>query len=174
MGQFFVYEEYAARYHSMMFDMTFATKAIPNWEAYERGLETLAKTLAPNSHRDPDVKGKNSLTMGDLLIKASSRFRDQLQSAHVQKPVQRICRYPLLFEDLIKATPVIDSPEVHEEVEKVFYRLREAGAEIDRATSDDYAKDRIQRSWRLQDMLAFPDLVCWAQYEFRGCANLLS
>ena len=69
MCRFFVYEEYAARYHSMLFDMTFAAKAVSNWEAYERGLEALANTLAPNSHRDREAKGRQSLTLADLLIK---------------------------------------------------------------------------------------------------------
>ena len=57
-------------------------------------------------------------------------------------------------------TPVIDSPEVHGEVETVLYRLRETGAEIDRAQGDEYVKDRIQQSWRLQDMLVFAESVC--------------
>ena len=144
MSSFFVYEEYAARYHTMLYDMTFAAKAVPNWEAYERGLEALANTLAPLTHRDRAAKGRKSLTIADLLI----------------KPVQRIARYPLLLSDLTRATPVIDSPDVHGEVEKVLYRLRETASEIDRATQDDYAKDRMQRAWRLQDMLAFPPMVC--------------
>ena len=69
MSDFFVYEEYAAQYHSMLHDMTFVAKAVPNWEAYERGLEALANTLVPNSHRDGLAQGRNSLTLGDLLMK---------------------------------------------------------------------------------------------------------
>ena len=76
------------------------------------------------------------------------------------QPLQRISKYPLLFNDLNKSTPVIDNPEVHAEVEKALYRLRETAAEIDRAADDEYAKDRMQQSWRLQDMLVFPEFVC--------------
>lgn len=51
----------------MLYDMTSTSKMIPNWHAYERGIEALANTLAPTSGRDgPSKKG---LTFGDLLIK---------------------------------------------------------------------------------------------------------
>ena len=69
MSRFFIYEEYAAQYELMLFDMTFAAKAVSNWEAYERGLEALANTLAPNSHKDREAHGRKALTLGDLLIK---------------------------------------------------------------------------------------------------------
>ena len=67
MSRFFVYEEYGARYETMLCDMTATSKAIPNWHAYERGIEALANTLAPTSGREGF--SRKGLTFGDLLIK---------------------------------------------------------------------------------------------------------
>ena len=62
-----MYEEYGARYESMLYDMTSTSKMIPNWQAYERGIEALANTLAPTSCRNGT--SRKGLTFGDLLIK---------------------------------------------------------------------------------------------------------
>ena len=67
MNRFFVYEEYGARYKSMLYEMTLASKNIPNWQAYERGFEVLVNTLAPNTSRE--VNGHKGLSFGDLSIK---------------------------------------------------------------------------------------------------------
>ena len=77
----------------------------------------------------------------------------------IYQPIQRVCKYPLLFGDLFKHLPVIDCPESHAEVEKVLFRLRETAMEINKATNDEYAREKIQRSWHLQDLLIFPDPV---------------
>ena len=67
LSRFFVYEEYGARYESMLREMTNTSKTIPHWEAYERGIEALANTLAPTS--GSDGTNKKGLTFADLLIK---------------------------------------------------------------------------------------------------------
>ena len=72
MSRFFVYEEYGARYESMLQDMTSTSLAIPNWQAYERGIEALANTLAPAGNREG--RNKKGLTFGDLLIKVKHCF----------------------------------------------------------------------------------------------------
>ena len=76
---------------------------------------------------------------------------DQLQ------PIQRVCKYPLLFEDLCKHTPVYDDPEAHAELEKALYRLREAAAEINKAKDDPKRRRLIETTWLIQDRLAFED-----------------
>lgn len=70
-----------------------------------------------------------------------------------------MCKYPLLFADLFKHTPVIDGPDSRMEVEKVLCRLKEMVKEINKATNDQKTRDRMQRSWYLQDLLNFPDSV---------------
>ena len=67
MLRFFVYEEYGAKYEMMLRDLTSTSRSIPNWHAYERGIEALANSLAStNTQGETSRKG---LTFEDLLIK---------------------------------------------------------------------------------------------------------
>lgn len=139
MNRFFVYEEYGAKYEMMIKDIALAHRTMPQWDTYQKGLETLASSVGSSSnHAD---KLKKSLTIGDLLV----------------KPIQRVCKYPLLFAELLKYTPVADSPYAHMEVENALVRLREATSQINRATDDAWMKAALERTWLLQDRLAFPD-----------------
>jgi hypothetical protein len=45
------------------------------------------------------------------------------------------------------------------EIENTLIRLREANAEINRATNDSRAKSVLEKTWILQDRLAFPNQV---------------
>lgn len=138
MSRFFVYEEYGAKYEMMMKDIASAHRTMPQWETYQKGLEALASSIGPSSKHD---KSKKSLTAGDLLV----------------KPIQRICKYPLLFAQLLKYTPVVDSPYAHMEIENTLVRLRETTAQINRATDDARVKAVLEKTWLLQDRLVFPD-----------------
>ncbi|KAK6587176.1 hypothetical protein PZA11_000466 [Diplocarpon coronariae] len=139
MNRFFVYEEYGAKYEMMIKDVANAYRTIPQWETYQKGFEALASSLSSiNSQHD---NAKKALTIGDLL-----------------QPIQRVCRYPLLFSELLKQTPVCDCPDSHMEIENVLIRLREATAEINRATDDPRMKATIEKSWLLQDRLIFLDM----------------
>jgi hypothetical protein len=75
------------------------------------------------------------------------------------QPIQRVCKYPLLFAELLKQTPVCDCPDSHMVIEDVLIRLREATAEINRATDDPQMKATMERSWLLQDRIRIPDKV---------------
>lgn len=111
---------------------------MPQWEGYEKGLEALASALASiqSQHEYPN----KAMRVGDLLV----------------KPMQRICKYPLLFAELLKQTPVVDCPQSHLEIENVLVRLRETTSDINRATDDPQMKVVIERTWLLQDRLEFP------------------
>lgn len=139
MNRFFVYEEYGAKYEMMMKDIASAHRTMPQWDLYQKGLETLASSLGPTSNHG--VKSKKSLTIGDLLV----------------KPIQRVCKYPLLFSELLKHTPVADSPYAHMEIENTLVRLREATSQINRATDDARVKAVLEKTWLLQDRLVFAD-----------------
>lgn len=67
MGRFFVYEEYGAKYESMLLEMTSTSKSIPNFQVYERGIEALAHSLASTSTRTS--YSRKGMTFEDLLIK---------------------------------------------------------------------------------------------------------
>ena len=70
MPRFFVYEEYGAKYESMMGDMAATSKQIPTWQAYERSIELLAHSLVPS--RGHELRNRKGLTFEDLLIKVRS------------------------------------------------------------------------------------------------------
>ncbi|KFY38928.1 hypothetical protein V495_06289 [Pseudogymnoascus sp. VKM F-4514 (FW-929)] len=141
MHRFFAYEEYGAKYEMMVKDVASTHKTLPQWDEYQKGLEALAASLeSTNVH---DGQTNKSLTVGDLLV----------------KPIQRVCRYPLLFAELLRQTPVCDCPESHMEIEKVLVRLREMTSEINKATEDPLMKATMEKTWMLQDRLLKPDQV---------------
>ncbi|KAI1263023.1 Dbl homology domain-containing protein [Xylariaceae sp. FL1019] len=149
MNRFFVYEEYGARYEMMIKDVALAHRTLPHWASYQKGLEALAASLsASNSHLD---HSKKSLTIGDLLV----------------KPIQRMCRYPLLFAELLKYTPVCDCPNSYMEIERALVRLRESTAEINRATGDPQTRDALEHTWLLQDRLVMPIQAADVTYKSR-------
>ena len=158
MSRFVVYEEYGATYEKTIRDVATAAKNVKNWDVYQRGFEALANMLAPEKLRS--LGDKKGLTVDDLLIKVCVNCKAllvlQLTSG---QPIQRICKYPLLFADLSKYTPLVDGTEAHLKIEKVLYRLRETAAEMNKATDDKATQQVIQRSWKLQDLLVFQDLV---------------
>lgn len=67
MYRFFAYEEYGAKYEMVMRDMAATYSSIPNWHAYERGIEALANSLTSMNGRD--ANSKKGLSFDDLLIK---------------------------------------------------------------------------------------------------------
>jgi hypothetical protein len=141
MNRFFIYKEYGAKYEMMMRDVAMAHRTMPEWESYQKGLETLASTLG--TARAKSTASKKALTIADLLV----------------KPIQRICKYPLLFSELLKYTPASDCANSHMEVESILIRLREATAEINRATNDTRMKTTLEKTWLLQDRLVFVNRV---------------
>ncbi|KAK3310094.1 uncharacterized protein B0T15DRAFT_481585 [Chaetomium strumarium] len=138
MNRFFIYEEYGAKYELLTKDVLAAHRAIPGWPSYQKGLEILASSLG--SADSQDGQARKSLTIADLLM----------------KPIQRVCKYPLLLSELLKHTPVIDCPYSHMEIEDTLSRLREVTAEINRATNDSRTKSVLEKTWILQDRLVFP------------------
>ena len=72
MGRFFVYEEYGAKYESMLLEMTSTSKTIPNFQIYERGIEALAHSLASTSTRTS--YSRKGMTFEDLLIKVCQKL----------------------------------------------------------------------------------------------------
>ena len=67
MPRFFIYEEYGARYESILQLVAATSRSIPTWEAFERGIEALMNSLLPKKH--PEEGKKKGLTLEDLLIK---------------------------------------------------------------------------------------------------------
>jgi hypothetical protein len=157
MNRFFIYEEYGAKYDLMIKDVTSAYRTIPQWDIFQKGLETLASSLASTNIQERNPK--KALTVGDLLVKVGSHNFLDASYAKITQPIQRVCRYPLLFAELLKQTPVYDCPDSHMEIENVLIRLRETTTEINRATDDPRMKITMEKTWLLQDRLTFSDVA---------------
>lgn len=145
-----------------MKDVASANRTMPEWESYQRGLETLASTLG--SVKGNGGAAKKSLTISDLLVKVCllspmNRCYACLTEIIPQQPVQRVCKYPLLFAELLKFTPICDCPNSHMEIDSTLTRLREATGEINKATNDAHVKATLEKTWLLQDRLMFPHRV---------------
>ncbi|KAF2090987.1 Dbl homology domain-containing protein [Saccharata proteae CBS 121410] len=139
MKRFFAYEEYSAQYAAMNDDMDFIQKTKNAWSDYERGTEALSSSVVAINKRNGN--SQKGLTFGDLLI----------------KPIQRMLRYPLHFQQLRRFTPVADDPVAYAELDKVYSRLVETGQRMNSAKDDPRARRLIENTWLLQDRLVFPD-----------------
>ncbi|QDS70678.1 hypothetical protein FKW77_001305 [Venturia effusa] len=137
MSRFLAYEAYAANNEVMEEDASSTSRLIPTWPAYERGVEALASST--NSIYHHEARNRKGLTFSDLLI----------------KPIQRICKYPLFFQDLAKHTPACDDPVAHAELQKVLFKLQETANEINTARDNPQVRQLIETTWILQDRLVF-------------------
>ncbi|KAI4173749.1 MAG: hypothetical protein LQ343_002752 [Gyalolechia ehrenbergii] len=140
LARFFIYEEYGAQYELMLRNMALTSRSISHWQAFERSIEALANSLSTAS--GSEASAKKGLAFEDLLI----------------KPIQRICKYPLLFEELYSYTFEVDDAGARRELGELLGRLREVTNEINKATNDRNTQARIQRAWRLQDLMFLPDV----------------
>ncbi|PWW75598.1 Dbl homology domain-containing protein [Tuber magnatum] len=138
IGGFFVYEEYCAKYELVC--EKFKEFCGSSWSLRERGCETLAGAI--NSQDNKEEYGKRALALADMLV----------------KPIQRICKYPLLFAEMVKCTPAMDCPESNQLLDKVRFRLEEAAHQINlAAVNGPKIRDRMEKTWLLQDRLSFKD-----------------
>ncbi|KAF1914219.1 hypothetical protein BDU57DRAFT_287388 [Ampelomyces quisqualis] len=155
MKRFFAYEEYGAHWTTMSNDLTTMCKGLHGWQEYERGVEALQKVVTSENNRE--AGSKKALSFADLLI----------------KPIQRVCKYPLLFDDLCRHTPVYDDPEAHAELEKALFRLQETIREVNKAKDDPKTRRLIEITWQLQDRLAFQEQAISRALVFRLLGHVL-
>ncbi|KAF2627569.1 hypothetical protein BU25DRAFT_392740 [Macroventuria anomochaeta] len=155
MKRFFTYEEYGAHWTTMSSDLTTMCKGLHGWQEYERGVEALQKVIASENNRESG--SKKALSFPDLLI----------------KPIQRVCKYPLLFDDLCRQTPVCDDPEAHAELEKALFRLQETIREVNKAKDDPKTRRLIDITWQLQDRLVFQEQAISRALVFRLLGHVL-
>lgn len=145
MPRFDAYEEYCAKHEILMHEMH---RRIPAWSDYGMAMESLARSVTSIEQRASEAH--KALTVGDLLM----------------KPIQRVCRYPLLLAELLKQTPVVDCPDAHAEIETVLYCFRDAVKEINHAADSPLVQSQIQRRWMLHERLSFHERVLQA-HQFR-------
>lgn len=134
IGQFFAYEEYCANQEIVACELQ---KQLHNtWSTFESGIESLARSITSLEKKDQNKR--KGFTVADLLI----------------SPIQRICRYPLLFDDLLKQTPVADCPVAHTDIETVLQCLRCVVNSVNIATGDFQARTEVRRRWSLVSRLS--------------------
>ncbi|KIX94858.1 uncharacterized protein Z520_09548 [Fonsecaea multimorphosa CBS 102226] len=151
LSDFLVYEEYCANHSLISRELQRHSPAL--WSTYESGIESLARSLAAlDRKRQSERKG---LTVGDLLI----------------KPIQRMTKYPLLFDDLLRQTPVADCPTAHSDLEAIMTCLREVVQTVNKATDNHETRAQIQRRWSLQTRLIC-DKVSLRVEQFRMLGNI--
>ncbi|KAF2024193.1 hypothetical protein EK21DRAFT_79214 [Setomelanomma holmii] len=155
MRRFFTYEEYGAHWTTMSHGLTTMCKGLHGWQDYERGVEALQKVITSDNNRE--AGSKKALSFPDLLI----------------KPIQRVCKYPLLFDDLCRQTPVYDDPEAHAELEKALFRLQETIREVNKAKDDPKTRRLIEITWQLQDRLVFQEQSISRALVFRLLGHVL-
>ncbi|KAF1955389.1 hypothetical protein CC80DRAFT_505719 [Byssothecium circinans] len=155
MKRFFTYEEYGAHWTTMSQNLTSTCRNLHGWQEYERGVEALSKVVASENNRQ--TSSRKALSFSDLLI----------------KPIQRVCKYPLLFDDLCRHTPVYDDPEAHAELEKALFRLQETIREVNKAKDDPKTRRLIEITWQLQDRLMFQEQSISRALVFRLLGHVL-
>ncbi|KAJ6157890.1 hypothetical protein N7470_005482 [Penicillium chermesinum] len=138
-ASFSTYERFCSNYELLNQDINLLRRSVPDWSTYDQGIEALSKSVASTATRKQEEN--KSMSMNDLMI----------------KPIQRICRYPLILQELMKTTPVSDSPSAHEAIGQILENLRILVARINSATGNPVNEDRIQKTLLLQSKLRFSE-----------------
>ncbi|KAJ5544537.1 hypothetical protein N7535_007064 [Penicillium sp. DV-2018c] len=135
---FSAYEQFCSNYELLTQDVALLRRSVANWTIYDQGIEALSKSVASTARRRQE--DHKSMTLNDLLI----------------KPIQRLCRYPLMLQDLLRATPVSDCPSGHEAMQQILDGMRVLVARINSANGNPINKDRIHKTITLQRKLDIP------------------
>ncbi|KAK5730714.1 hypothetical protein LTR15_000652 [Elasticomyces elasticus] len=152
---FSAYEEFSEHYELVRFAVEQAQQSTASWPKYDTAIETLAYTLNPVHTRDANKK--KALTVKDLLI----------------KPIQRLPKYPLLFKDLQKLTPVCDGPNCHEAVNPLVAKLESACETVNQSRHSLDTKRLLESTWLISERLSFHNQLPRAAFiELLGSVRL--
>ncbi|EGC49753.1 conserved hypothetical protein [Histoplasma capsulatum var. duboisii H88] len=137
LPKFKVYEDYGVKYQLVTKEIDLLRKSITSWQDFDHGIEALLKNVASTNTRE--AISNQCFTLGDLLM----------------KPIQRVCKYQLFLAELLKNTPVADCPSSHSIIEVALQQTLSVSRDINRATGDPVAKDRIRKTMLLGEKLEF-------------------
>ncbi|WPH04829.1 Hypothetical protein R9X50_00772600 [Acrodontium crateriforme] len=141
MPRFSVYERFGANFDMIQRDVDEAQRSIATWPDFDRAIETISSTINPMKTREANKR--KAMTMKDLLI----------------KPIQRLPRYELLFNDICKFTPVCDGPDSHAAIEELLTRLHHACECMNLAKDSPERARNLETTWRVGDRLTFSSQV---------------
>lgn len=148
---FYAYEEYCANFELVGHELQKQSSHV--WPTYESGMESLARVVMTIDQRQ--VNGHRGLTVSDLLI----------------KPIQRLTKYPLLLEQLLHSTPVVDAPSTHVKLEVVLQDMRSVVQLVNLARENPYTRQQIQRRWLLLDRLVLSGIGLMPE-QFRSLGSV--
>ncbi|PWY88352.1 rho guanyl nucleotide exchange factor [Aspergillus heteromorphus CBS 117.55] len=134
---FAAYKVFCKNYGLLTVDVTLLRQSIPNWRIFDQGIEALSKSVA-SMERQTQEENK-AMSLNDLLI----------------KPVQRLCKYPLLLEELLKWTHIQDDPSAHDGIRQVLETVRAVVCEVNQVTDNPINKALVDKTLVLQTMLDF-------------------
>lgn len=136
-----IYEEFGSNFEIMQKDIEETQQIITRWPDYDKAIEALSITIG--AAKDRAANHKKALTVKDLLI----------------KPIQRIMRYELLFQDLCKLTPVCDDPDAHGQLVDLIAQLNNTCQGINHAKDNPTYSRALEASWLIGERLNFADQV---------------
>ncbi|KAL5333952.1 hypothetical protein BJX70DRAFT_379598 [Aspergillus crustosus] len=134
---FSYYKHFCESWELLNEDTTRLRKSVRDWQGFEHGIEALTKSAASLETRS--LYDNKSLCLNDILI----------------KPAQRLCKYPLLLQELLRWTHIQDDPSAHDEIRQILGSVREMVADIDEATATTLSKSLVTKTHCLQKMLDF-------------------
>ncbi|KAE8379957.1 Dbl homology domain-containing protein [Aspergillus bertholletiae] len=135
------YMDFCSNYEQLTEDVDILRRSLPDWPALENGIEALSKSVA--SIENQALNHKKSMLLQDLLI----------------KPIQRLCKYPLLLQELLKWTYIQDDPTAHDGIHQALEGVRSMINQINKAPGNPVNKGMVQRTLLLQEMLRLPKQV---------------
>ncbi|KAK4555764.1 hypothetical protein LTR86_006984 [Recurvomyces mirabilis] len=137
LPSFVAYDDFGEHYELIRLTVVDSQQSIQNWPEYDAAFETLAYTLNPLQRRNDNQK--RALRVRDLLI----------------KPIQRLPRYMLLFQDLQKLTPVCDDPSAHAGLEDIVGQLEAACERLNRSRRSLDHTRVLDSTWLVSERLSF-------------------
>ncbi|KAF8457305.1 hypothetical protein BGX38DRAFT_845034 [Terfezia claveryi] len=139
MKDLLVYEDFISKYDAILKD-GYVFRSNPHRRSWERDCEILSNSFLSKAGNLELTK--RALTFEDLLM----------------KPIQRICKYPLFFTELLRVTPLVDCPKSNAILDRVNFRVRNAVYQLDMAKENSpKVRERLERNWLLQKRLGFKD-----------------
>jgi len=104
-GRFMVYRQYCLE-HDDALQVIHKHHKSRGWQAWERSCWTIAEHDTASS--------KRAMRLNDLIA----------------KPIQRLCRYPLILNDLLHNTPIQDDYEAHHNLKNAHLQMTNIVGEI--------------------------------------------
>ncbi|KNG87566.1 rho guanyl nucleotide exchange factor [Aspergillus nomiae NRRL 13137] len=138
---FTAYMNFCSNYEQLTEDVDILRRSVPNWSVLENGIEALSKSVASIEYQA--LEHNKSMLLHDLLI----------------KPIQRLCKYPLLLQELLKWTHIQDDPTAHDGIHQALESVRTMINQINNAPGNPVNKGMVQKTLLLQEMLRLPRLV---------------